>query len=265
MASAARAPGSPPSPGTRIVSSRAGGRVVPSERRRGGPSSMVAARQVRSTPRAPRAATASTRSRQSPSSAWWGLARATTTAAPADRSQPSSSARAITFWRSVSLRESRSPRKSATAASLARSGAWARPTSCAISVVTMRMQHRRGRRGPRAQAQLADGRVGDPQLHDLGGALARQHRALVLGRAAGHGQDAGAAVQDDHAGLQRVGRGAGDGGQPGAGLDRLRHLAEGVQDRARGSRLWLLGAAGMADKSTFGPERASALRPGLYA
>ena len=63
-----------------VSSRRAAGRAPPRGAGRGGPSSIVAARHVRSTPRAPRAATASTRSRQSPSSAWWGLARATTTA-----------------------------------------------------------------------------------------------------------------------------------------------------------------------------------------
>ena len=142
-ASAARRPGSAPWPGTSITSSLSGrdGRCSPAApcgRGRAGPSSIDAASLVRSTPRAPRSATASTRARQSPSSGCWGRARATITAAPSDRSQPSSSDRAEMFSRSVTLRPSRSERKSPTAASLARSGARARSTSCPISVETMR-------------------------------------------------------------------------------------------------------------------------------
>ena len=90
------------------------------------------------TPRAPRSATASTRARQSPSSGLCGWARVTITLAPAERSAPSSLARATMLSRSVTRRSSRSQTKLATAASLARSGARERSTSRAMSVPTIR-------------------------------------------------------------------------------------------------------------------------------
>ena len=87
------------------------------------PGETSAVSAVRSTARAPRSATVSTRARQSPSSGCCGRARATSTLAPADRSQPSSAARAATVSPSGMRRARRSLTKSATAASLARSGA----------------------------------------------------------------------------------------------------------------------------------------------
>ena len=98
----------------------------------------------------------------------------------------------------------------------------------------------RGRRAVRPVAQLADDLVGHSQLHLLAAALAGQHGALVLGGLAGHGQHARRGVEHDHAGAQGPARRAGHGRKPGAGLDRLGDLVEGLEERPR---LRLLGSA----------------------
>ena len=111
--------------------------------------------------------------------------------AAAARSQPSSPARATMFSRSVSVRPSRSWRKSPTAASVARSGA--------LRAIDLEADQRsppsaaaRARRlvAARPVAQLADGlrrpRAARPSPRPLAG----HHRALVLGRGAGHREHA---------------------------------------------------------------------------
>ena len=71
------------------------------------------------------------------------------------------------------------------------------------------------------QPQLARTLVGNPQLHDLGVPLAREHRTLVLRRLARHGEDRRVGAEHHHARVQRVAGRPRDGGQPGSRFDRL--------------------------------------------
>ena len=82
-----------------------------------------------------------------------------------------------------------------------------------------------------AVAQLADGCVGDPQL-DLGHVVAAAEQLfLLVGRGAGDREHGARAVDQGDAGVQQPGRGAGDGGQPGA-------LFDGVGERVEQRRIF---------------------------
>ena len=129
--------------------------------------------------------------------------------------------------RSASSRRSTTLMKSCAASSLAHSGARARSTSSPSRVVTIRSADR-GSLGAAAgaPAQLADHRVGDPQLDRLH-AGARGEQLLLLGvRAGGDGEDGAGAIDQGDAGVERLGRRPGDRGQPGSRLDRLRERLE---------------------------------------
>ena len=141
------------------------------------------------------------------------------------------------FSRSVTLRASRSERKPPTAASLARSGARERSTSCPISVATIRSQRGRRRRTTGAQPELAHALVGHAQVDRLGLALPGQHRPLVLGRQARHREHSRVGAEHHHAGVQRVTGRPHDGGQPGSGLDRLGDLLERIEEGALGAAI----------------------------
>ena len=111
---------------------------------------------VRSTPRAPRSATASTRARQSPSSALLRAGAGHDHAAPSPRSQPSSSARAVMFSRSVTLRAEQVGEE---VADRRLAGALGRPRAVDLLADQRRDDpQQRGRRRRAARAQRAAGR-----------------------------------------------------------------------------------------------------------
>ena len=77
-----------------------------------------------------------------------------------------------------------------------------------------------------AVAELADHRVGDPQL-DPGHVVAAGDQLLLLvGGGAGDREHGARAVDQGDAGVEDLGRGAGDRGQAGARLDRLGERVE---------------------------------------
>ena len=169
----------------------------------------------RATARAPRSATPSTRPRQSPSSGWWAGARTTITPPPAERSQPSSAARARMFSRSVIRRANRSSRKLATAASVARSGAFARSTSRPIRFATRRTSALAG--SSAARAGSAGGRP-PPRRPSARPSGCRSPRASTARSSSGDAQATASTplggVEHDHAGVERAGGRAGHRGRP---------------------------------------------------
>ena len=224
-------------PGTRITSSRWASSPAssfgPLAPWRDQPASASAASEPRSIARAPRSARVRTRARQSPSSGPCGRARTTIAVAPPAMSQPSSvGARhdvlAIGHAAGEQVLEEVADRR------LARS--LRRPRALQLEPDQVRHEsQQRARRllAARPVAQAPDLGLRHPQRDRLGPGLARHHRALVLGRRARHGQHAAPRVEHDHARVERPAGRARHGGQPGAGLDRIGDLVEGLQEGAR--------------------------------
>jgi hypothetical protein len=85
---------------------------------------------------------------------------------------------------------------------------------------------RLGRPGA-AVAQLANGAVGDPQLHPGHLLPTGQQLLLLVRRGTGDSQDGAGAVDQDNAGIEDLGRRSSHAGQSSARLDRLRERVEG--------------------------------------
>ena len=175
---------------------------------------------------------------------------------PPSRSAPSSVARATMFSRSVSLRETRSSSRSRTAASLARSGPRARSSSRREDRSHDADEVGRVRLAAVAVVQPADDCAGDRQVQPLAARLARQHRALVLGRGAGDREHAARGVDHRDAGVERAPAGARDLGQSGAALDGLGDGSERGAEGGVSACCRLLGHAGIV-----GPSARPATRP----
>ena len=77
-----------------------------------------------------------------------------------------------------------------------------------------------------AVAQLADHRVGDPQLDRDHALAAGEQLLLLVGGGAGDREHGAGAVDQRDAGVEDLGRGAGDRRQAGARLDRLGERVE---------------------------------------